>query len=58
MGGHSKKWLGEVFSEDYEDYNQLPWEKDALKMEIMLYRAWLLHKGNKNGKRIFDRDVA
>lgn len=43
MVAHSKKWMGEVFSENYE-YSQLPWEVQALKMEPLLYQSWIEYK--------------
>ena len=43
MEAHSKKWLGMIFSED-DDYYALPWEKDALTMETLLYESWIDYK--------------
>ena len=51
--GYPKKWLGEIYDESVE-YKDLPWEKDALKMEQILYQAWIEYKGSNNGKGTFD----
>ena len=41
--GYPRKWLGEIYDETV-DYNDLPWEKDALTMETLLYEAWIDYK--------------
>ncbi len=41
--GYPRKWLGEIYDETV-DYNDLPWEKDALGMELVLYESWIDYK--------------
>ena len=58
MRGYAKKWMGEIYDETI-DYNDLPWETDALKMEPLLYESWIDYKKEvKYGKGTFGRDVA
>ena len=58
MRGYAKKWMGEIYDETI-DYKDQPWEADALKMEPLLYEAWIDYKKEvKYGKGTFDRDVA
>jgi hypothetical protein len=44
MNGPYQKWNGVMFSENRVSYKELPWEKEALRLEKELYELWKQHR--------------
>lgn len=42
--GRYQKWRGVMFNENMVDYNDLPWEKEAMQLEKELYELWKQHR--------------
>ena len=38
--GNSQKWLGKIYDEDKVDYLKLPWEKEAFKLQEVLFKQY------------------
>jgi hypothetical protein len=44
MNGPYQKWNGVMFSDKKVPYKELPWEKEALRLEKELYELWKQHR--------------
>lgn len=48
--GNYQKWHGNMVNEHMVGYKELPWEKEAMKLEKELYHLWKEHYGVKREK--------
>lgn len=44
MNGPYQRWNGVMFSENKVSYKELPWEKEARRLEKELYELWKQHR--------------